>query len=128
MSSLGLKKNLIFVAILEEHGYDLIFSKGKAFVRHIATGQVKHIRVHVKNLYKPHVEDCVALSTKVEKVHIHDVVELWHRRLDYLHHGTLNIMQQITTSLPKVSHEKHDVCKGCTGCTLGKYTKSTFHD
>jgi len=30
----GLKKNLIFVAFLEDSGYDVIFSKGKAFLRH----------------------------------------------------------------------------------------------
>jgi hypothetical protein len=67
----GLKKNLISVAVLEDHGYDVIFSKGKAFLRHIATGQVKQIGVHVKNLYKLDVEDCVALSTKAEKVQSH---------------------------------------------------------
>jgi hypothetical protein len=64
----GLKKNLISVAVLEDRGYDVIFNKGKAFLRHIATGQVKQIRVRVKNLYKLDVEDCVALSTKAEKV------------------------------------------------------------
>ena len=64
----SLKKNLIFIAILKDHGYDVIFSKGKADLRHIATGQVKKIEVHVKNLYTLHVEDCVALRSKVEKV------------------------------------------------------------
>ena len=33
----SLKKNLIFVAILEYRGYDVILSKGKEFLRHIAT-------------------------------------------------------------------------------------------
>lgn len=37
----GLNKNLISVAMLEDHGYDVIFSKGKAFLRHIAMGKVK---------------------------------------------------------------------------------------
>ena len=32
----GLKKNLVSVAMLEECGYDVIFSKGKDFLRHIA--------------------------------------------------------------------------------------------
>jgi len=32
----SLKKNRIFVAVLEDHRYDVIFSKGKAFLRHIA--------------------------------------------------------------------------------------------
>ena len=41
----GLKKNLVYVAMLEDRGYDVIFSKGKAFLRHIATRQVKRIGV-----------------------------------------------------------------------------------
>jgi hypothetical protein len=94
MYVLGLKKNLVSVAMLEDHGYDVIFSKGKAFLHHIATGQVKWIRVRVKNLYKLDVEDCVALSTKAEKVQSRDIGELWHRRLGHLHHGALKIMQQ----------------------------------
>ena len=39
----GLKKNLVSISMLEDRGYDVIFSKGKAFLRHIATGQVKKI-------------------------------------------------------------------------------------
>ena len=30
----GLKKNLISVAMLEDKGYDVVFSEGKAFLRH----------------------------------------------------------------------------------------------
>lgn len=41
----GLKKNLIFVVVLEDHGYDVIFSKGKAFLIHISTMKVNHISV-----------------------------------------------------------------------------------
>jgi len=36
-----LKKNLIFVVVLEDKGYDVVFMKGKAFLRHVATGKVK---------------------------------------------------------------------------------------
>jgi len=68
MFVLSLKKNLIFVTVLEDHGCEVIFIKGKAFLRHIAMGQVKQIRVCAKNLYKLDVEDCVALSTKAKKV------------------------------------------------------------
>jgi len=64
MFVLDLKKNLVFVAVLQDCGYDVIFSKGKACLRHIATGQVKQIGVCVNNLYKINVEDRVALSTK----------------------------------------------------------------
>lgn len=46
----------------------MIFIKGKVFLRHITTGQVKQIRVLVNNLYELDVEGSVALSTKVEKV------------------------------------------------------------
>jgi len=34
----GLKKNLVSVTVLEHKGYDIVFSEGKAFLRHIATG------------------------------------------------------------------------------------------
>ena len=33
-----LKKNLVSVAMLEDKGYDVLFSKGKAFLRDIAMG------------------------------------------------------------------------------------------
>ena len=71
------------------------------------------------------VDDCAALSSKEELVQIQDIGELWHRRLGHLHHGALNIMQQISTGLPKAKLEQVDTCKGCT---LGKYAKYSFHD
>ena len=71
------------------------------------------------------VEYCDDFSTKVEKVQSRYIGELWHRILGHLHHKTLKIMQDISIGLPKGALEKHDTCKGCT---LGKYTKSTFHD
>ena len=43
----GMKKNLVSVAMLEDRGYDVIFSKGKVFLRHIAMGQVKKIGIRV---------------------------------------------------------------------------------
>eukprot|EP00253_Pinus_taeda_P009967 PITA_09967 len=101
MTNIGLKKNLVSVAMLEDHGYDVIFSKGKAFICHIAKGQVKKNRVWVTNLYKLDVEDCTALSTTEKKVRSRDIGELWHRILGHLHHGDLNIMQHISTGLPK---------------------------
>jgi hypothetical protein len=41
----GLKKNLVSVAMLEDMGYDVVFSGGKSFLRHRATGQVKKIGI-----------------------------------------------------------------------------------
>ncbi len=79
----------------------------------------------MKNLYKLEVDDCAALSLKVELVQSQDLGELWHRQLGHLHHGALKIMQHISTGLPKGKLEQVDTCKGCT---LGKYAKSSFHD
>ena len=45
MYVLELKKNLVFIAMLEDRGYDVIFLKGKAFLRHVATGLVKKIGI-----------------------------------------------------------------------------------
>jgi len=39
----GLKKNLVVTSMLEDRGYDVIFSKGNDFLCHIASGQVKQI-------------------------------------------------------------------------------------
>ena len=41
----GLKKNLISVAMLEDKGYDVVFSEGKAFLRSKATGETRRIGV-----------------------------------------------------------------------------------
>eukprot|EP00253_Pinus_taeda_P002148 PITA_02148 len=38
-----LKRNLVPIAMLEDRGYDVVFSKGKVFLRHIITRQVKQI-------------------------------------------------------------------------------------
>lgn len=45
MYVLELNKNLVSVAMLEDRGDDVIFSKGKVFLRHIAIGQVKKIGI-----------------------------------------------------------------------------------
>ena len=39
----GVKKNLVSVAMLEDKGYDVVFSKGKVFLRYITTRHVKQI-------------------------------------------------------------------------------------
>eukprot|EP00253_Pinus_taeda_P009336 PITA_09336 len=98
---LGLEKNLVSVAMLEDKGYDVVFNKGKAFLRHIATVQTKRIGIRVENLYKLEVDDCATLSKKSELVQSQDIGKLWHRWLGHLHHRALKIMQQISTGLPK---------------------------
>ena len=56
------------IVVLEDHGYDMIFNKGKTFMRHIAMRDVKNIEVCVKNLYKLDVEYFVGLRTREEEV------------------------------------------------------------
>ena len=104
----GLKKNLVSVAMLQDKGYDDVFSKVKVFLRHIATSQTKRIGIWVKNLYKIEVDDCAALSMKAQLVQSQDIGEFWHRRLGHLHHGVLKTMQQISTRLPKGKLEQVD--------------------
>jgi hypothetical protein len=57
-----LKKNLVSVAMLEDKGYDVVFSSGIAYLRHIETSQVKKIGIQVKNIYMLEVDDCVAID------------------------------------------------------------------
>ena len=45
MHVLGLKRNLVSVTMLEDKGYDVVFSEGKAFLRHKKMGQTKKIGV-----------------------------------------------------------------------------------
>ena len=88
----GLKKNLISAAMLEDKGYDVVFSEGKAFLHSKATGETRRIGFRVKNLYQLQVDGCTAMASKVEGVVSWDEGELWHRRLGHLHHGVLKIL------------------------------------
>eukprot|EP00253_Pinus_taeda_P032069 PITA_32069 len=62
----GLKKNLIFVAMLEDKGYDVVFSKGKSFLRSKTNGETRKIGVRVRNLYQLHVDGCAAMAGKAK--------------------------------------------------------------
>jgi len=71
--------------VLEDHGYDVRFIKGKVFLRNIAMGQVKQIGVQVKNLYALEVQDaCKALRRRKR-------LETWWLRgsMNYLSIGSL---------------------------------------
>eukprot|EP00253_Pinus_taeda_P025464 PITA_25464 len=61
-----LKKNLISVAMLEDKGYDVVFSEGKAFLRSKTTGETRKIGVRVRNLYQLHVDGCATMAGKAE--------------------------------------------------------------
>ena len=100
MHILDMKKNLVSVAMLEDRGYDIVFSDGKTFLRHKTMGQAKRIGICVKNLYKLEVYGCAAMMGKAKKMVSRDEGELWHKRLAHLHHGALKFMQHISTCLP----------------------------
>ena len=117
----GLKKNVVSVAMLEDRGYDVVFSEGKVLMRHKTKGQAKKLGIRIKNLYKVDVDGCASLMGKADKVVSQDEGELWHRRLGHLHHRALKVMQQIFTGLPKgtlftIRHMQGmycgEVCKG----------------
>lgn len=120
----GSKINLVSVAMLEDGGYDVVFSEGKVFLRHKATRKANKIWIHVKNIYKLDLDGCKTLMGKVDKVVCRDEGELWRERLGHLHHGALKVMLHISTGLPKGTIAHIDTCKGCT---MGKYAKATFH-
>ena len=87
--------------MLEDRGYDVVFSEGKAFLQHKTIGKSKRIGIRVKNLYKLEVDGCATMMGKANQVVSRAEGELWHRRLGHLHHGALKVMQQISTGLPR---------------------------
>ena len=52
----GLKKKLVSVAMLEDRGYDVVFSEGKVFLRPKTVGKAKKVGIRVKNLYRLDVD------------------------------------------------------------------------
>ena len=48
--------------MLEDRGYDVVFSEGKVFLQHKAIGQAKNFEIRFKNLYKLEVD---GISTKL---------------------------------------------------------------
>lgn len=99
----GLKKNLVSVSTLEDKGYDVIFSRGKAYFKHLESGAMKQIGVRMKNIYKLQVETNATLSHKAGSEHDIDVGELWHKCMGRLHHEALKILQQIAIGIPQCS-------------------------
>eukprot|EP00253_Pinus_taeda_P018321 PITA_18321 len=68
----SLKKNLVSIAMPEDKGYDVVFSKGKVFLRHIGTGQTKRIGIQVNNLYKLEVDDSSTTKERYYAIFIDD--------------------------------------------------------
>ena len=64
----GLKKHLVAVTMLEDRGYDVVFSEGKAFLRQKNIGKAKRIGIQVKNHYKLEVDGYDTIMGKTDQV------------------------------------------------------------
>ena len=51
--------------MLEDKGYDVVFSEGQVFLRYKAIGQVKKVGIQAKNLYRLEVD---GISTELPTV------------------------------------------------------------
>ena len=61
----GLKKNLILVTMLEDKGYDVVFSEGKVFLQYKEIGKFKKVGIRAKNLYRLEID---GISTELPTV------------------------------------------------------------
>jgi hypothetical protein len=116
----GLKKNLIYVPVLESKGYSIAFSKGKALLWSSNEDLSTAITIGTREsgLYK--------LSGQVVQALVHETInpcELWHRRLGHLNYNALPGLQKMVTGMPVFSVEHDSVCKGCS---LGKNIKKPY--
>ena len=101
---LGLKKNLLSVATLEEKGYWVIFKDKKeilwAKVSHLST--TEPIRTCSGGLY--------VMSGQSVQALVHDVTssnDLWHRKLRHLHYKALPDLQNMVCGMPSISLSKN---------------------
>ena len=117
---LGLKKNLLSIASLEDKGFRVLFMDKKVLLwaKDEDLSSAVQIGVREGGLYKAS-ED----STYVLVHHAVDPYELWHRRFGHLHYTTLPGLQKMVTGMPEVSPKHDGICKGCA---LGKNTKKFF--
>jgi hypothetical protein len=118
----GLKKNLVSVSCIEDRGYVVILRDGHVLLYPKGGNilEAKVIGVRYGRMYRMIWE---TLGAFVCMINNKDLCELWHRRIEHLHHGALRIAREITISIPEFSIEHDDVCRGCA---LGKYTKDPF--
>jgi hypothetical protein len=112
----GLKKNLIFVAVLEDKGYRVTFMDKKALLwpKNEELSSTIVIGIREGGLYN--------LPGYIQAL-FHDSVspsEVWHQRFGHLHYKALPGLQKMVRGM-HVFHFEHDGI--CRGCVLGKNTK-----
>ena len=116
----SLKKNLLSVGVLEDKGYTVAFSKGKALMWPTNEGMSSSMEIGVKvgNVYR-------LLGNPIQAL-VHETMnpcELWHKRFGHLNYRALPSLPKMVTSLPSLSLV-HDSL--CNGCALGKNVKKTY--
>ena len=105
----GLKKNLLFVSVLEDKGFRVIFMDNKALLwpKNTDLNFATAIGVREGFLHK--------VPGKFIKVMIHDIVstcELWHRRLGHLHSKALPRLQKMVKGMSVFQSEHDGICRG----------------
>lgn len=114
---LGLEKNFLSVAVLEDKGYKVTFMDGKALL--YPKGQLSSSEV-------TEFEKDYKVPRHSMQVLVHDTVnssELWHRRFVHLHFKALPNLQKMVSEMPAIHFDQNEVCKGCL---LGKNVKKSF--
>ena len=95
---LGLKKNLVSVSMIEDQGLGVSFLDGHVHVFPKTAGPFASYAIGVrcgklyKLLFQP--QQTLAHSSSSE------LCELWHRRMDHLHHPYLCMLRHMVTGLP----------------------------
>ena len=105
----GLKKNLISVAVLENKGYTVAFSKGKALMWSYNKNMSSTIVIGIQEggLYK--------VSRQVVQALAHEMInpcELWHRRFGHLNYDAFPGLQNMVTGMPMFYFQHDSVWHG----------------
>ena len=103
----GLKKNLLSVGVLEEKGYIVAFTKGKAIMWPSDGDMSSAIVIGVKegNVYR--------LTGNPIQAQVHTVMnpcELWHRRFGHLNYRALPSLPGMVTRMPPIKLIHDGVC------------------
>jgi hypothetical protein len=117
---LGLKKNLVLVAVLESKGYSIAFTKENALMwpSNVDLSIATTIGTRESGLYK--------ITGQVVQALAHEMISPYmfcHRRLGHLNYNALPGLQKMVTSMSIFSFEHDSVCRGCA---LDKNTKKTY--
>ena len=105
----GLKKNLLSVGVLEDKGYTVAFTKGKAIMWPLGGDVSSAIEIGVKegNVYR--------LTGNPIQAQVHVVMnpcELWHRRFGHLNYRALPSLPDMVTGMPPIKLVHDGVCIG----------------